>query len=149
MIFVLRCLGAALVALGLAAPAAQAERATATVHDGYQGMESRLSGGGSYVLYAGLHQIGDRAAVCGLIWYGDGAKATAKATERKLSAAVQYHVDGRPLTAYSNDFKRYDSEDEALAARKAGCTVTRTLWSDIRDPRSFKLKFRSSSTFVD
>lgn len=138
---------ALLAALALAAPA-QAQRVTAKAHSDYQGMESRFQGGGGYVLYAGLHKIGSRAAVCGMIWYGQGARGTSKATEPKLSVKVQYQVDGRAILGYSNDFKRYDSESEAMASQVTGCTVTRTPWSEIRDPTSCRLVFRSSSSFA-
>lgn len=133
--------------LTLAAPA-NAERATATIDNSYKGMESSFTTSSGYVLFAGLHKINDKIAVCGLIWYTDASNATSKQLEKSRSKYVQYHVDGKALIIHSADFKRYGSEDEAMASRKTGCTVTKRPWSQVKNPKSFELILPTGGNFT-
>lgn len=133
--------------LGLAS-AAHAEKATAKANNSYQGMWGKFGSAGRYDLYAGLHEINGKVAVCGLIYYSDDANNTTRLLEKKRSKHVQYIVDGKPLVIHAADFIRYDTEKEALASQKTGCTVTRKDWSSIKDPKSFKIGLPSGGTFV-
>ena len=139
---------AGLMMLALATPA-HAEKVTVQARPDYKGMWASFDGKSSrFDLYAGLHEINGKAAVCGLIFFGDQANGTTRVLEKKRSKHVQYLVDGRPLVIHVSDFIRYDSEAEARKSGKAGCTVTRKAWSDIKDPKSFKLGLPAGGAFT-
>ena len=139
-------LTAATLILGLVS-AAHAEKATAQANNTYQGMWGKFGSAGRYDLYAGLHQINGKVAVCGMIYYSEDANNTTKVLEKKRSKYVQYIVDGKPLVIHAADFIRYNTEKEALASQKTGCTVTRKDWSTIKNPKSFKIGLPSSGSF--
>jgi hypothetical protein len=138
---------AAMIVLAFA-PVAQAEKATATANASYQGMWGSFGSAGRYDLYAGLHEINGKVAVCGMIYYSDDANNTTRLLEKKRSKYVRYLVDGKPLVIHAADFLRYNSEKEALQSQKTGCTVTRKAWSTVKDPKSFKLGLPPGGTFV-
>lgn len=122
------------------ATAAQAQKVTAKANNSYQGMWGSFEGAGRYDLFAGLHEVNGKVAVCGLVYFSKGVNNTTKLLEKKQSKHVQYIVDGKPLVAQHTDFIRYASEDEAREAGfVTGCTVTGKDWSSLKDPKSFKL----------
>ena len=135
-----------ILALCLAANAAQAQKITATPHGDYQGVTFEMTSGGSLTVAAGLHQINGKVAVCGFVWF-ENATGTTRNIEHLMTRKVQYVLDGRVLGVTPQSFVRLDSVEEAKTS-KAGCSVLRKDWSDVKDPKSFHMTFpKRASTY--
>ena len=118
---------------------ALAQKITVQPNASYQGVENKIDAGGKYLLFAGLHEIGGKAAVCGLIYY-DTKSGSTKQLERKFSKQLQFHVDGKVLGASSESFSRYADKAEAKG-KEAGCSISNRKWTDVKNPKSFEIVF--------
>lgn len=93
----------------------------------YQGFVFGTRNKAEVVIYAGVHDIDGKVAVCGLVFFGDNVSNQLRFGEQQLSRQVQYSLNGARLRVDTSRFKRYETELDALVG-KAGCSVTEQPW---------------------
>ena len=107
-----------------------------TVHPSadFQGIEMNIGGGGKVITFAGARQIGDKLAICGLVFF-DGANGTAKALEGRFLEHMQFKMNGKAVHVQTALFNRFPDQTTAQKGL-AACSVTNTPW----DPAFAKMK---------
>lgn len=77
-------------------------------------------------VYAGVHEMGDKVAVCGVV-VNQARAGSLRLNESKVTRQVQFRISGQKLIVRTEQFNRFGSIEEAEAG-KGGCFVTRTAW---------------------
>jgi hypothetical protein len=78
------------------------------------------------IVYAGLREVACKVGVCGVIWF-ENATGTARQLERRATQKIRFSVAGQRLRVSTQDFNRFDTEEQALAGL-AGCSASTTAW---------------------
>lgn len=124
-------------ALCLTTPAL-AEIPTVKPGQDFIGIGYELTSSGKVEVYAAPRQVGDKLAICGLVFV-EKATNTTKALEGRFSEKIGFHLAGKSVRVQTGLFKRYYSKDD-MASALAGCSVTQKPW----DPAYAKGNFTMS-----
>lgn len=93
----------------------------------FKGVGAQLGSSGKFFAFAAPRDVGGKLAICGLVYY-EKANSTTKALERRFTEHMQFKLAGKPVRANPDQFLRYASQDQAVKANKAGCSVTTQAW---------------------
>lgn len=89
--------------------------------------QSNEFGIGEINVFVAARQVGDRLAVCGVVFFGPNATRTATRVEPRFTARTTFKMAGHVLTVPTDLFTRYPTKD-AAAKGVAGCAVTGRAW---------------------
>jgi hypothetical protein len=104
----------------------QAQDAEVAPGQDFVGVAITIDTRSQIIVYAGLREVAGKVGVCGMIWF-ENATGTARQLERRATQKIRFSAAGQRLRVSTQDFNRFDNEEQALAGL-AGCSASTTAW---------------------
>lgn len=134
----------ACILFGLVAGPAVAAPPEVRLTNPLHGIKVTVDNGGEVVVVGAFQEVGGKLAFCGVTFMENG-NATAGAMSRFVAEQVMIGVNGRFLPVDATVFATYDSIQQAEAAGKARCSVTRLPWDPAILKRKVVMRLRTNT----